>query len=393
MAGEIYKTFSIDLDLKQALTNYEWRVVEGDTGNILTITLTDGGTPVDLTGARLIMLFSRGTSIAMQTNISPDTSITVGGTNHNIITVALKPGSFAPGLVESHLQISTGAPDYETLVTSAKFNFRVDRALFGNEYVMSLDSYSVLTELINEVQDIIAGRVQADWDEADPTDPKYIKNKPSTYAPSAHASSHAAGGSDEITPADIGAMAAGATPTPASHASSHATGGTDAITPADIGAMASDATPTPAAHASSHATAGADPIAPSDIGAVATTAVGAASGVASLNGNTKVTASQAAASIVTVSSSKTLALGDEGTFQLVNNSANATITIPANATVAFDVGTEIEFCRYTAKTVSFSAASGVTLVSVGSSTSIADRYGCACLKKLDTNTWLLAGDI
>lgn len=391
----IKKTFEIELDLKQPLTNYEWRVVSGDTGNVLVITLTDGGEPVDLTDARLVMLFSRGTSIAMQTNVYPDTSITVSGDNNNIITVDLHSGSFAPGFVESYLQISTKSdPDsaeYDVLVTSAKFNFRCDRELFGNEYIMSLDSYSVLNELIDEVQEIIHGQIQVDWNENDPDSPQYIANKPATYAPSAHASSHAAGGADEITPADIGAMAAGATPTPASHAASHASGGADPITPSAIGAMASDAAPN--AHASSHSSAGTDPIAPSDIGAAAASSVGAASGIASLDANAKVTASEASAAIVEVTASKTLALTDAGKFQQINSSSAVTITIPASASVAFPTGTEIELCRYGSGSVTVAAASGVTIVSAGSSKAIAERYGCACLKKLGTNTWLLAGDI
>lgn len=45
----------------------------------------------------------------------------------------------------------------------------------------------------------------------------------------AHASRHGTGGADPISPSDIGAMDASATPTPESHAASHGTGGADPV--------------------------------------------------------------------------------------------------------------------------------------------------------------------
>ena len=121
--------------------------------------------------------------------------------------------------------------------------------------------------------------------------------------------------------------------------------------------------------------------------------VGAASGVATLDSNSKVTAIQAASRIVTVSADKTLALTDAGTTQNMNTSTNVTITIPANETVAFPTGTEIEFVRWGGGTVTFAAVSGVTLGSVGSKKSISNQYCCAGIKKLATDSWILVGDL
>ena len=128
-------------------------------------------------------------------------------------------------------------------------------------------------------------------------------------------------------------------------------------------------------------------------GKVNSSTVGAASGVATLDGNTKVTASQASSRIVSATASKTLALTDAGSFQQVNSTSAITITIPTNANVAFPTGTEIEFVRWNTGTVTFAGASGVTLVSVDSKKTIRARYCCAGLKKISTDTWLLVGDL
>ena len=57
----VNKTINISLDLKrvtaQALDIP--RLVEGDTGNIFVITLTDDGDPVDLSACRVLAVFSK----------------------------------------------------------------------------------------------------------------------------------------------------------------------------------------------------------------------------------------------------------------------------------------------------------------------------------------------
>ena len=114
---------------------------------------------------------------------------------------------------------------------------------------------------------------------------------------------------------------------------------------------------------------------------------------AGLNSSSKVDPAQASSTIVSVSASKTLALTDAGTFQQANSTSTITITIPANASVPFPVGTEIEFTRWNTGAVTLAAATGVTLNSANNKKSIAARYGCAAIKQVTTNTWLLAGDL
>lgn len=114
---------------------------------------------------------------------------------------------------------------------------------------------------------------------------------------------------------------------------------------------------------------------------------------ATLDSNSKVTAEQASARIVSVTVSKTLRLSDAGTLQQVNSTSAKTVTIPNNTTASFPTGTEIEILRYGSGEVTIAAASGVTITCSETARTIADRYTSVVLKKLSTNTWLLQGNV
>lgn len=89
----------------------------------------------------------------------------------------------------------------------------------------------------------------------------------------------------------------------------------------------------------------------------------------------------------------TLGSADGGCFLSINSASDVTVTVPANADVAFPTGSELEICRMGAGSVTIAAASGVTINSVGGNLSIAEQYGSAALKKIAANKWLLSGNL
>ena len=88
-----------------------------------------------------------------------------------------------------------------------------------------------------------------------------------------------------------------------------------------------------------------------------------------------------------------LVAGDAGNVVSLNNAGAVTLTIPANATVAFAVETQIDWMTLGAGQVTFTPAGGVTMRSSGGKTKSTGQYSAGTLYKIGTNEWLLAGDI
>lgn len=88
--------------------------------------------------------------------------------------------------------------------------------------------------------------------------------------------------------------------------------------------------------------------------------------------------------------SYTLVLGDADKFVTLTNAASISVTVPANASVAFGIGTRIAFAQMGAGQVTFVADGGVSLFS-DPGLKIAAQYGGAELVKLATDTWILVG--
>lgn len=160
MSGTVKKRFSIALDIADSGANREFTVVEGDSGNQLSILLTDEGNPVDLTGCRVVAVFSKSDGTAYQDSGNAEGGVTLCGVLNNQVDIDLFAGSVAPGMVECELQIYSDA-DLSTLVTTAKFNFACRRAIMGEETIASSPEMPVLSGLIERVETLEASASEA----------------------------------------------------------------------------------------------------------------------------------------------------------------------------------------------------------------------------------------
>lgn len=77
----------------------------------------------------------------------------------------------------------------------------------------------------------------------------------------------------------------------------------------------------------------------------------------------------------------------------INKATAAIVTVPPNASVAFPIGTVIEFIQLGAGQVTFAPGAGVTIRSPGSNLKLSGLYSGASLRKRATDEWVLSGDM
>lgn len=88
----------------------------------------------------------------------------------------------------------------------------------------------------------------------------------------------------------------------------------------------------------------------------------------------------------------TLALTDRGQTVTMDNAAANTVTIPANASAAFDIGSVVTVIMKGAGTTTITGATGVTVNgSSAGSVSISAQYQGVSLLKTGTNEWIASG--
>lgn len=94
--------------------------------------------------------------------------------------------------------------------------------------------------------------------------------------------------------------------------------------------------------------------------------------------------------------SYTLVLADKDKLVEVSNASANTVTIPANTSVAYPTGTQINILQTGAGQTTISGASGVTVNSTGatgSSPKLRAQWSTATAIKRSTDTWVVIGDI
>jgi len=101
-----------------------------------------------------------------------------------------------------------------------------------------------------------------------------------------------------------------------------------------------------------------------------------------------------AQTVVTVTSSTTLALSDAGKIVELNSGSALTLTIPANAGVAFPVGTRVDVVQYGAGAVTVTGSVGVTVRRTAALTLVTNgQYSGCTLYKRATDEWVAIGDL
>lgn len=217
-----------------------------------------------------------------------------------------------------------------------------------------------------------------------------VAGRPSTYPPEAHASSHASGGSDAVSPAAIGAAAASHTHTGGDITSQVASAASAATVPwGGITGKPSEYPPTAHEHAASAITSGVLAPVRGGTGQDSGTWSGVpkvTAGVWSVGAAANdVNAVPIDAGIVGVSASRELTSTDAG--KILECTGTITLTAPNGMNAGFQVAVV-----NVGSGIVTLAATG-TLQSKNSRTKLSAQYAAATLYHRGSNVWLAIGDL
>jgi hypothetical protein len=94
-----------------------------------------------------------------------------------------------------------------------------------------------------------------------------------------------------------------------------------------------------------------------------------------------------------ITASSTLGLSAANRIVGINSANSVIITVPAESTTNYDIGTNIVIYQKGVGQVTLVGASGVTILSNSNKIKLTGQYSSAALFKLASNSWLLGGDL
>jgi hypothetical protein len=89
----------------------------------------------------------------------------------------------------------------------------------------------------------------------------------------------------------------------------------------------------------------------------------------------------------------TAGTADVGKLVTLSNVAAQTVTIPANASVAFAIGDQVNFMNLSTGTATFVAAGTAVIRSAGNKLKLTDQYAVCTVLKIDTDAWVMLGNV
>lgn len=143
-----FKTYTMAIDMVRTIGQPPFEVVWGDTGNLLSVTLTNDGRAIDLTDKYVCVVFRSSIGTALQDNTNGLT-LTPGTTG--AFSLKLLPESYGAGDVSADIQVYSGE-DKETLITSRRFTFRCRNALLNDRTMQANGTYPPLIEATHRAE-------------------------------------------------------------------------------------------------------------------------------------------------------------------------------------------------------------------------------------------------
>ena len=149
------KQYSFALDFKNASSLDLPNIVSGDTGNEFIVTITNDGTPVDLTDARVRLVIVNKDGAGSQDTDVAGNDIDMTQAAEGVLRASVHADMISNGMNIGSIEVYTGA-DHETLTTTQNFNFTAK--LSPSE---KAEMFPSLVAAEKEYQEIIAAVLEA----------------------------------------------------------------------------------------------------------------------------------------------------------------------------------------------------------------------------------------